>query len=362
MRLPRCSRSACRLLLSLAAAARTIRAQAAAAAAIPIVALCGYLTFSRGGLLAFAVALIVFLALAPDRIPKLVTVAVAGAPSAALIAGARPPQRARARPRQRGRAAPGQRADPADHPRLRRGRAGAGRRSAWPPATARRPRVLTVSVRQARWGLAVAVVVAGCGGAGRRAPPAGSRTPGRTSRTRRSPALRQESIQRFGTVSGNGRYDYWKAAVDSTSGGHLLQGNGPGTFQLLWLPRAPYHSYVENAHSLYFETLAEVGTGGPGAAGRLPGAGDRAWGSLVVVRTRDEARAMAAGVTAATVAFAVSAGSDWIWQVPALPAAFLLLAAARAGPLGSSPRSRLRARRGPRPVRRACRRSPSGRA
>ena len=36
----------------------------------------------------------------------------------------------------------------------------------------------------------------------------------------------------------------------------------------------------------------------------------------------------AAGVTAALIAFSVAAASDWIWQVPALPAAALLLAAA----------------------------------
>ena len=71
-------------------------------------------------------------------------------------------------------------------------------------------------------------------------------------------ALHQDSIARFGTVSGNGRYDYWKVAIDAT-GGHLLGGSGAGTFQLVWSPRAPYYSSVENAHSLYVETLADTG-------------------------------------------------------------------------------------------------------
>ena len=62
-------------------------------------------------------------------------------------------------------------------------------------------------------------------------------------------------------MSGNGRYTYWKVAIDATSG-HLLAGNGGGTFQLLWDPRAPYYSPVENAHSLYVETLAETGVVG----------------------------------------------------------------------------------------------------
>jgi len=77
-------------------------------------------------------------------------------------------------------------------------------------------------------------------------------------------ALGNDSLARFGTVSGNGRYDYWKLAVNST-GGHVLGGSGPGTFQLLWLPHSPQNfSYIQNAHSLYFETLAEEGVVGLG--------------------------------------------------------------------------------------------------
>ena len=76
------------LLLALATSARRLIAQAAAAAGVPILALCGYLTFSRGGAVAAAVALVAFIALAPERIPKLATALVAAAGSAALIAGA----------------------------------------------------------------------------------------------------------------------------------------------------------------------------------------------------------------------------------------------------------------------------------
>jgi hypothetical protein len=62
----------------------------------------------------------------------------------------------------------------------------------------------------------------------------------------------------------------------------------------------------------------------------------------LVIRSRYEARTVAAGAFAAVAAFTVSAAFDWIWQVPALPAAFLLLSAAlfappavRGGALGS---------------------------
>jgi O-Antigen ligase len=317
------------LLLSLATAARTIRAQAAAAAAVPIVVLCGYLTFSRGGLLAFAAGLIVFVALAPDRVPKLVTVAVTGGAGAALIAGV-------------------VHRSAVEHGLSTAAARDQGTQMILPIILAcagaalaqvaiglaarhgRRPRALMISVRQARWaigaGIVLVIVVALALGA-----PSHLSHAWHDFKQSRSPSLRQDDLQRFGKVSGNGRYDYWRAALQSTANGHLLQGNGPGTFQLLWLPRAPFFSYVENAHSLYFETLAEVGL-----VGLILLVGFFvlviARGIAVVVGSRDEARARAAALTAATVAFTVSAASDWIWQVPALPTAFLLLAAALLAP------------------------------
>ena len=127
------------------------------------------------------------------------------------------------------------------------------------------PRVLTFTPGRARallvGGLAACLAVALLAGA-----------PGRISHAWQdfkhpsAAALRQDSIARFGTASGNGRYDYWKVAIDAT-GGHLLGGSGAGTFQLIWSPRAPYYSSVQNAHSLYVETLADTGLVGLGPAG-----------------------------------------------------------------------------------------------
>src|SRR3984885_2915721 len=76
------------LLLAIATSARTLRGQAAAAGAIPIVTLCGYLTFSRGGAVSAAVGLLAFLALSPERVGKLDTAVVTAAGSAALILAA----------------------------------------------------------------------------------------------------------------------------------------------------------------------------------------------------------------------------------------------------------------------------------
>ncbi len=316
------------LLLALATSSRGLTAQALAAAAIPVTVLCGYLTFSRGGAVAGAVGVIAFLALAPGRIPKLATALVTAAGSSALIAAA------------------------VHRSAIERGLSGATTRREGGSLlvllilvcaavaltqvaiglVARRrnlSRQLTIPRRRALElllaTLACCVVVALVAGA-----PAQIAHAWRDFQRPSVAALHENSLQRFTTDSSNGRYEYWKAALNAT-GGHLLGGSGPGTFQLLWLPRASYYSYVENAHSLYFETLAEVGVVGlvllVGFLGLVVGSALR-----LVRRSRDEDRVGCAGVSAALVVFIVCAAYDWVWQVPALPGAFLLLAAAVLGP------------------------------
>jgi O-antigen ligase len=316
------------LLFAIATSARTLAVQAAAAAGVPVLALCGYLTFSRGGAIAGAVAVTVFIALAPERIPKLVTALATSAGSAVLVIGSI----------HRSAIEHGLTNGAARHEgatllvavvlvcvavaAIQVGIGLAVRRGTL-------PRVLALPVHRARLLLGVGAVVCVVAALLAGVPTSLSHA----WRDFKHPAavLRQDSIARFGSASGNGRYDYWRVAVDATTGHRLLTGNGPGTFQLVWLPRAPYESYVENAHSLYVETLSDVGIIG---LALLVGFLVVVLASAVrmVVRSRREARAEAAGLTAALAAFCVSATFDWIWQVPVLPAAFLLLAAAALAP------------------------------
>jgi O-Antigen ligase len=334
------------LLLSLTATARSVFTQALAAAAIPLVAVSGYLTFSRGGLIALAASTIIYYLLVPDRLPKLLTGAVAGAASAALIAGC-----VHRDAIERGILSATARHQGSDLilPIILACAGVALAQAAIGLAVrhGRRPPALVVSRRQATAGLAVAavavVLVALAAGAPHRLSHAWQdfKRPSGTG-------LGSDTIQRFGVASGNGRYDYWKAAVNSNSGGHLLTGHGPGTFQFLWLPRAPYTSYVQNAHSLYFETFAETGLVGLALlVGFLVLVLVQA--VRLVVRTAERTRTRAAGVAAALVAFAISAGTDWVWQVPVIPTAFILVAATvlipsrraiRDGERGSTSRSR----------------------
>jgi hypothetical protein len=332
------------LLLSIATSARTLRAQAAAAAGIPVLALCGYLTFSRGGAIASTVALVAFLALAPERFPKIATLLVAAAGSVALIAGAV----------HRSAIAHGLTTHATDHQGAQLlvgivlvcagvALAQAGIGLAVRHGTA--PRVLQISRRRAQTllggGIVVAVVVALAAGA-----PSQLSHAWQNFKHSQSATLSQDTLARFGNASGNGRYDYWKVALNAT-GGRLLGGSGPGTYQLIWAPRAPFYSPVINAHSLYIETLAEDGLVG---LALLAGFFVLVIGATVrlVMRTQHEARARAAGAAAAMIAFAVSAIADWVWQMPVLPAAFLLLAAAVLAPaVRGGPRARLTAETAP---------------
>jgi hypothetical protein len=316
------------LLLAIATSARTIRAQAAAAAALPLLVLCGYLTFSRGGAVASAISVLAFLALAPDRFPKLATVLASGSGGVILIAGA------------------------VHRSAIEHGLTG--------PAAAAQGRQLLVVIALVCVGVALAQ--AGIGLAARHGtrprwlqiPPSRARglltgalvivvaaaivlgAPSRLDHAWRdfkqptSTALHSDSLTRFGTLSGDGRYAYWNVALHATSG-QRLGGAGPGTFQLLWEPRAPYLSYVINAHSLYVETLAEVGVIGLAllAGFLLLGV---AMALRLVLRSQDAARAVGAGATAALVAFLVSASVDWVWEMPVLPVAVLLLTAALLAP------------------------------
>jgi hypothetical protein len=316
------------LLLALATSARSLRAQAAAAGGVPILALCVYLTFSRGGELASGVALIAFIALAPERIPKLATVLTAAAGSAVLIAGA--VHRGAVEHGFTGAAARTQgtsllitTAIVCTGVALAQGGIGLAVRHAQPPSW------LVISRGAARRLLAVGMVLAFIAVLDLVASGKVSHE-WRQFQDSHSAQVATDSLQRFGVVSGNGRYDLWKVAVNATSG-HVLAGSGPGTFQLLWLPRATYAVYVENAHSLYFETLAEEGVAGlallAGFLLLVVAAAVR-----LVIRSRDAARTRGAGAAAALLAFMVSAGFDWMWQVPVLPAVFMLLAAAVLAP------------------------------
>jgi O-antigen ligase len=103
---------------------------------------------------------------------------------------------------------------------------------------------------------------------------------------------------------------------------HPLLGSGAGTFGHYWVRWGPVDEWggALDAHSLYLETLAELGPIGLGLLGALllyPLRRTLAHRSLPFVPA-------AAG---ATVAFLVHAGLDWDWEMPAVVVAGLACAA-----------------------------------
>jgi len=143
-------------------------------------------------------------------------------------------------------------------------------------------------------------------------------------------ASQQNRIGRFASASGHGRYQFWQSAARAEQQDGV-RGIGPGSFEYWWARDGSLPWFVRNAHSLYMETLAETGIVGllllVGFLGYVLTMAARA------ARRAYGARSTAAAAAAAIVAFLVAAGVDWIWQVPALPITFLMLAGAVAAVL-----------------------------
>lgn len=312
------------LLLAATASARTIAAQALAAAAIPLAGLALYLATSGSGTIVAIAAMAAFLVLAPDRLPKLLTLA-AGAGGAALLALAVHGREALAR----GLPTPAAEAQGdeviwialavcAAVAALQVGISLAAR-------NLRRPRWLRPSRSEALIATAAVVVVAipvaiAAGlpgeashrwevfkshGEGARAAPS-------------SPASILDSTS-------SGRYQFWQSAVDAGESAPW-KGIGPGTFEFWWAQHGSYKGFVRTAHSLYLEAFAELGIVGLALIGGFVllvlGAG-----AVRSLRAPPGERLLLAAATAGAAGFAMAAGLDWVWQLAALAVAFLLLAA-----------------------------------
>lgn len=119
----------------------------------------------------------------------------------------------------------------------------------------------------------------------------------------------------------NGRLDHWKVALQGFER-NPVTGLGAGTYPALWAElRDNPRLKVEDAHSLYIELLAEVGI--VGFALLLASLGT----ILVAVarRMRREDRQVYGAVLAAGITWAVHAGLDWDWEMPAVTIWFFAL-------------------------------------
>ena len=125
------------------------------------------------------------------------------------------------------------------------------------------------------------------------------------------------------SVSMGDRPAYWKAAAAEASA-HPFVGSGAGSFDDFWLDHRTIGAFVQDAHSLYLETAAELGLVGLALLGctlLVPL-------STAITRRRQPLVPVAA---AAYLTFLVHAGLDWDWEMPATTLAGLACAAVLIG-------------------------------
>jgi O-Antigen ligase len=309
------------LVLHLAGRARATVWRAAAAAALPALALAAFFTLSRGGIAAAFLALAVFVALTSDRLALLPTMLLTGLGSLVLILAA------------------------SSRDALQDGLVNAtaesqgdsllvvvilvcalvgvlqaavvhGLRGRPRPAWTRVPRRNALAALGV--GVLIAVVVAGAAGA-----------PGRVSdgwaefKEESSPG---KGTERLGSVAGQNRYQLWSAAVEENAS-EPLTGTGSGTFEYWWTRNADVEEIVRDTHSLYLQTLGELGIVGLALLAAFL-AIVLVGGCATLLSAAPLERSALAAAAAGCVAFCVTATFDWMWQLPVLPVAMLLLAAA----------------------------------
>jgi O-antigen ligase/polysaccharide polymerase Wzy-like membrane protein len=113
---------------------------------------------------------------------------------------------------------------------------------------------------------------------------------------------------RLFSLWGNGRPDMWKLAWRDAEE-HPWVGSGAGTYELFWARHRPLSVKVVDAHSLFAQTLAEVGPLGLAlliVAFAIP---------LTAAR-RARAHPLGAAAFGAYVAYLFHTGVDWDWQMP----------------------------------------------
>lgn len=148
----------------------------------------------------------------------------------------------------------------------------------------------------------------------------------------------EEARDRLRDAANTGRVEQWDVAFDGFRS-EPLHGGGAGTYGLRWMRERPNTLVVDDAHSLYLESLDELGLVGLALIAIVVL-------TLVVMaapwRARD--RSLEAVVFAAFLALAVHAGIDWDWEMPAVMVWLFCVGGA------AMARSRDAARHGPRPA------------
>jgi O-antigen ligase len=116
------------------------------------------------------------------------------------------------------------------------------------------------------------------------------------------------------------RPNYWRAAIADTRA-HPISGSGAGSFDDYWDAHPRSDANVRDAHSLYLESLAELG---PLGLLLVLGVLTPPLAAVLIARPEPTVAVAAGGYSA----FLVHAGLDWDWEVPATTLAGLACGAA----------------------------------
>lgn len=123
----------------------------------------------------------------------------------------------------------------------------------------------------------------------------------------------KQSAERLTQTNIPGRIDHWRVAMGSFATAPLA-GLGAGTFELTWLRERSRTAPARDAHSLYLEVLSELGV--VGLVLLAVALATLLYGFARHARGPD--RAPYAALLAAGLAWAIHAGIDWDWEMPAV--------------------------------------------
>jgi hypothetical protein len=306
----------------LAAAAQTRAGRSLAAAAIPLAAAVVYLASSRGGIAAAAVGLATLLALVPDRARTLASLVPPAIGSAVLVTVV------------------SRQSDLVD---------GLVTSEASDQGTlmALLACVVCAGVAAVRWALdggiarievsrGTARLAAGVLIVGLLAGLAAADLPRRLDEFNDPPAEQPATTgfvsSHLSSGSGSGRWQFWSAAVDAFAEEPVL-GIGAGGYEGYWNRNGNIGQVVRDAHSIFLETLGELGVLGllllAGFLGAGIGAG--ALRSFGPADAEDEA-AGGAVLLALLATGMASAAIDWTWEIPVVFALVVIAVALLTGP------------------------------
>lgn len=309
------------LVLHVATSARSIAVRGLYAAALPAMMLAAFYTLSRGGIAAVVLAVALFIAFTPDRLPKAVTllIALAGGGLLSVLASAR---------------------DDLMHGRgtdlahdqgnellliaiavcVLVGLLQAALSLAL--VNGKRPRWTTVSRKQTQVAVGSAVVVLLIAALALGAPGKVSNAWSDFKRPSSGPG---HGTERLGSIAGESRYQFWSSAAREFDE-NPLTGTGSGTFVIWWAQDGDNGENVTDTHSLYMQTLGELGIVGLALLAAFIALALMGGTRRVLAAERDS-RAVLAAALAGSTAIWVTSIFDWTWKVPVIPVASLLLIA-----------------------------------